>query len=72
MLGPLDLICSEQAAIDGSDGIVSRCCGLCGTTSNKFMNKETEELMFAVVQLRRCASVMHEQKRLSPGQLCVE
>ena len=43
VLGPLDVICPEDVEIDGGDNIASRCCGLCGTTSNKFMNKATEK-----------------------------
>ena len=59
MSGSLDVICLEQVEIDGSD--TSRCCGLCGSSSSKFMNKETEELIVAAAQLRFWRSVMPDR-----------
>ena len=49
MLGPLDVICLDEVELDGSDKIASRRCGLCRTTSNKFMNKATENWIVAAV-----------------------
>ena len=53
MLRPLDVIRPEDVEFDGDDNGAWRCCGLCGTTSSKFMNKATDRWMVAVAQLRR-------------------